>query len=76
MQSAKLFANGRSQAVRLPEEFRFEGDEVYIKQLAGVVILVAKDDPWGPLIDSLDLFSDDFMVERSQPAEQQSRDVL
>ena len=35
METAKLFKNGRSQAVRLPKEFRFEGDEVYVKPVAG-----------------------------------------
>ena len=41
MQTAKIFKNGRSQAVRLPAEFRFEGDEVYIRRdtLTGEVIL-------------------------------------
>ena len=41
MQSAKLFKNGRSQAVRLPAEFRFEGEEVLIRRdpLTGEVIL-------------------------------------
>ena len=41
MQTAKLFKNGRSQAVRLPAEFRFEGDEVLIRRdsLNGDVIL-------------------------------------
>jgi antitoxin VapB len=36
---AKLFRNGRSQAVRLPREFRFEGDEVRIRKVAGGVLL-------------------------------------
>lgn len=41
MQTAKLFMNGRSQAVRLPAEFRFDGDEVYIRRdpVTGDVIL-------------------------------------
>ena len=41
MQIAKLFKNGRSQAVRLPKEFRFEGDAVYVKPVAGGVVLLA-----------------------------------
>jgi antitoxin VapB len=49
MQTAKLFRNGRSQAVRLPREFRFEGDEVYVKRVAGGVMLLAKDDPWAAI---------------------------
>lgn len=76
MKTAKLFANGRSQAVRLPKEFRFEGSEVYIRRLGKMVVLLPRDDPWAPLIESLDMFSDDFMVERNQPAEQQTRDSL
>lgn len=45
MQTAKLFKNGRSQAVRLPAEFRFEGDEVYIRRdpQTGDVILSARN---------------------------------
>ncbi|MCE2434192.1 MAG: antitoxin [Candidatus Latescibacteria bacterium] len=76
MKTAKLFANGRSQAVRLPKEFRFEGSEVYIRRLGKMVVLLPRDDPWAPLIESLDMFSDDFMAERNQPVEQQTRDNL
>jgi len=61
MDTAKLFKNGRSQAVRLPKEYSLSGKEVYIKKIDGVVILIPKDkDPWQPLINSLDKFSDDF----------------
>ena len=62
MHTAKLFKNGRSQAVRLPKEYALPGDEVYVKRINGVVMLIPKDeDPWGPFVDSLDKFSDDFM---------------
>ncbi len=70
MQTAKLFANGRSQAVRLPKEYRFTGDDVYIKSYQGMVILLPKDSPWAPLIGSLGQFTSDFMEERNQPEEQ------
>lgn len=61
MDTAKLFQNGRSQAVRLPKEYSFSGKEVYIKKIDGVVILIPKDkDPWQPLFDSLNKFSNDF----------------
>ena len=36
MKTARVFKNGQSQAVRLPKEFRFAGDEVYIKKLGNV----------------------------------------
>ena len=75
MQTAKLFNNGRSQAVRLPKEFRFSGDDVYIKKYQGIVMLLPKESPWTSLVDSLDRFSSDFMDERNQPAQQQRADL-
>jgi len=68
MNTAKLFKNGKSQAVRLPKEFKFEGNEVYIKRIGRNVILIPKDDPWESLLSSLSKFSDDFMAERVQPS--------
>ena len=76
LKTAKLFANGRSQAVRLPKEFRFEGEEVFIKQVGGMVVLIPYHEPWQSLFDSLDQFSDDFMSERNQPSDQQERDEV
>ena len=67
MQSAKIFTNGRSQAVRLPKEFRFSGNDVFIKKIGKIVVLIPKDDPWSVLANSLDQFSDDFMKTRNQP---------
>ncbi|MDA0709901.1 MAG: type II toxin-antitoxin system VapB family antitoxin [bacterium] len=71
MNTAKLFTNGRSQAVRLPKECRFSGKDVYIKKLKGMVILIPKDAAWQPLIDSLEHFSSDFLEERQQPPQQE-----
>ncbi|OPY66739.1 MAG: Antitoxin VapB [Syntrophorhabdaceae bacterium PtaU1.Bin034] len=68
MHTAKLFINGKSQAVRLPKEYRFKGSEVYVNKIGGTVILFSKQDPWGPFFESLDNFTDDFMSERMQPA--------
>ena len=67
MNTAKLFKNGKSQAVRLPKQFRFQGTEVYIKRVGRCVILMPKDDRWESLTSSLDNFSDDFMADRQQP---------
>lgn len=71
MERAKLFQSGRSQAVRLPKEFRFNGTEVYVKRVGKAVVLLPMDDAWDSLAQSLDLFSDDYMSERDQPSEQQ-----
>ncbi len=58
--TAKLFANGQSQAVRLPKDFRFAGDRVYIARVGQAVVLLPWHAPWQTLIDSLDQFSADF----------------
>jgi antitoxin VapB len=65
---AKLFRNGRSQAVRLPADFRFAGTEVYIRRdpSTGDVILSRRPDSWQDffdLIDTLDV-PEDFMTNR------------
>lgn len=67
MQTAKLFTNGRSQAVRLPKEFRFSGNDVFINKIGKIIILIPKDDPWESLAESLDQFTDDYMKTRDQP---------
>lgn len=77
MMTAKLFENGRSQAVRLPKEYRFEGDEVSINKIGDVVVLMPKGNKWAGLLNSLDLFSDDFMADgREQPTDVQEREQL
>ena len=70
MKTARLFTNGRSQAVRLPKECRFEGTDVYVKNFQGLVILFSKDSPWSSLLGSLEHFTDDFMADREQPPRQ------
>lgn len=64
---AKLFQNGRSQAVRLPKEFRFDGDEVYIKKIDDLVILIPKKDKWNiakKALMEIEDFSNEFMKNR------------
>ena len=74
MEKAKLFKNGQSQAVRLPKALRFRGTEVYANKVGSVVMLVPVDDPWRSLRESLSMFSDDYLEDRSQPvAEQRDR---
>jgi antitoxin VapB len=69
--TAKLFANGRSQAVRLPQEFRFDGSEVYVRRDAstGDVILSRKPGDWDSFFALVDEAGPqpDFMAERTDP---------
>jgi antitoxin VapB len=67
MRTAKLFRNGQSQAVRLPKEFRFEDDYVFIKKSGNAVILIPAKNSWDSLLGSLVKFTDDFMSERREP---------
>lgn len=66
---AKLFRNGRSQAVRLPQEFRFEGDRVRIRRIDQGVLLESLIPDAAAWFDELDRFSQEpFMVKRrNQP---------
>jgi antitoxin VapB len=76
MRMAKLFQNGQSQAVRLPKEFRFEGDNVFIKKMGNAAILIPTNNPWESLFNSLHRFSDDFMESREQPSHQHREDMF
>ncbi len=69
MKKAKIFKSGNSQAVRLPKEFQFSGNEVYIKRTGRGLILIPKDEPWEMFEESLGEFTKDFMEGgRIQPA--------
>ncbi|MBS3740890.1 MAG: AbrB/MazE/SpoVT family DNA-binding domain-containing protein [Candidatus Cloacimonetes bacterium] len=67
MDIAKLFKNGRSQAVRLPKKYRFDDSEVLINKVGEFVVLIPKDKTWENLENSVLHFSDDFMKNRNQP---------
>ena len=72
METAKLFINGRSQAVRLPKAYRLAGTEVYIKKMAGGVLLLPKDQSvWDIWEENLMQSETPFMGSRAQlPAQQ------
>ena len=53
MDTAKIFENGRSQAVRLPQKYRFQADEVVIQKLGDAVLLVPKESLWNTFLDGV-----------------------
>ena len=63
MMTAKVFKNGRSQAIRLPKECRFSSDEVMVNRIGDMVILLPKENKWDSFMRAVDMFSDDFMVD-------------
>lgn len=77
MSRAKLFRNGRSQAVRLPVEYRFEGSEVFIRRdpQSGDVILSRRPESWNDffeLVKALDM-PDDFLANRKDELPQKRK---
>ena len=75
MDTARLFQSGRSQAVRLPKAYRFQGSEVAVKHFGNGVLLLPIDDPWLTMEAGLDAFEPGFVLERDQP-EQQQREAI
>jgi antitoxin VapB len=74
METAKIFENGRSQAVRLPKKFRFDVDEVVVQQLGDAVLLTPKDSLWQTFLEGLNSFTDDVFEEGRNQGIQEARD--
>jgi antitoxin VapB len=75
MDTAKIFVNGRSQAVRLPKEYRFDENDVFIKKIDDVVMLIPRNKLWKTFRNSFSKFSDDLFLERDNGIPQK-RDIL
>lgn len=66
--TAKLFKSGRSQAVRLPKEFRFEGKEVRVSRHGrGVLLEPVAEESWGSVFAKIDALGVDFPEREEQP---------
>ncbi len=73
MNTAKVFKTGRSQAVRLPKEFRFKDEVVGINKVGDLVVLFPRKKGWDVLARALELFSADFLADRNQPRRPERR---
>jgi len=76
METAKLFINGNSQAVRLPKEYRFPGNEVGIRKIGNIAVLYPIDQAWDTFLNGLNGFTDDFFSGGRQEQLEQARDNL
>ena len=76
MMTAKVFENGRSQAVRLPKECRFSGDEVMVNRIGDIVILMPKTKKWASFMTAIEMFSSDFMEDGRAVDSNQEREDL
>jgi antitoxin VapB len=73
VQTAKVFMNGRSQAIRLPKDFRVDCDEVYLKKTPEGFLVIPRD-PWEVFREGVNELSDDFMASgRRQPPPQKRK---
>ena len=67
MAVAKVFKTGRSQAIRLPKEFRVNTEEVHLKRTSDGFLVITRD-PWDVFFEGVEQLSDDFLsTERVQP---------
>ena len=76
MMTAKVFENGRSQAVRLPKEYRFSSEEVMINKIGEIVLLMQKPSKWDSFMKAIDMFSSDFMEDGRPMQNIQEREEL
>ena len=76
MQTAKIFWSGRSQAVRLPKEFRFSGDEVRVRRHGNAVILEPIPKDWSWLDQVRGQFDEDMLQAALEQPEMQEREGL
>ena len=67
---AKIFMNGRSQAVRLPKDFRFDCDEVFVRRQGDDIVISPKKQTWDDFFDQKSAFDKEFMEDRDQTAPQ------
>ena len=74
IKKAKIFKNGRSQAVRLPKEFRVNTSEVFVRKQGNSIILTPNKPTWEDFFKSKSAFGDDFLKERDRSFPQE-RDV-
>lgn len=76
MDTAKIFENGKSQAVRLPKKFRFSGDEVYVQRIGQAVVLLPKEAAWQTFMDGLNSFTSDIFEDGRDQGVQKEREIL
>ena len=67
MTTTRVFQNGNSQALRIPQELRTDTKEYYINKIGDTYVAYPADDPWVSARQVIGTFPEDFMVDREQP---------
>ena len=65
--TTRVFQNGNSQALRIPQDLRTDKKEFFIRKIGDIFIAYPTDDPWAPARQVIGTFPDDFMSDRNQP---------
>ena len=68
MLTTRVFQNGNSQALRIPQDIRTDKKEFFIRRIGDIYIAYPTDDPWAPARQAIGAFSEDFMSDRNQPS--------
>jgi len=68
MVTTRVFQNGNSQALRIPQEFRTDRKEYYIQKIGETYVAYPTDDPWTSVRQVIGSFPSDFMSDREQPS--------
>ena len=68
MAATKVFQNGNSQALRIPQELRTDKKEYLINKIGDIYIAYPAEDPWAPARQVIGTFPEDFMSDREQPS--------
>lgn len=76
METAKIFENGKSQAVRLPKKFRLSGSEVFVQRLGDSVMLTPKDAVWQTFLNGINGFTEDIFEDGRMQDIQAERESL
>lgn len=76
MLTAKISENGRSQAVRLPKECRFDVDEVSVNKIGDIIMLMPKTSRWNSFMQAVDMFTPDFFENGRADMVHQERESL
>ena len=68
MLKTRVFQNGNSQALRIPQELRTDSHEYYIQKVGDTFIAYPTEDPWATVRQVIGIFPHDFMEDRNQPS--------
>ena len=68
MTKTRIFQNGNSQALRIPQDMRTDKKEYCINKIGDIFIAYPTDDPWAPVRQVIGTFPEDYMSDRAQPS--------